>query len=131
MIGIATDGYPIYSRLDKRNVETPKLDICGGHTLNELGYHYHANNPGSNQILSCFSAAQACSQNDSGSCDESNKRPPNGDKKPLSFTEMDLNHDGRLSKSEITDQRLLGDFNRFDINQDNYLSQQELPPLPK
>ena len=49
---IALDGYAIHSPLD--DADAADLDQCNGHTTDELGYHYHANNPEENAVLSCF-----------------------------------------------------------------------------
>ena len=51
---IAIDGYAIHSPLDDADVADADLDQCNGHTTDELGYHYHANQPEENAVLSCF-----------------------------------------------------------------------------
>ena len=54
MIGYAIDGFGIYS-LSNKNGDTPgELDECGGHADDTRGYHYHAGEPGGNQILKCL-----------------------------------------------------------------------------
>ena len=50
--GYAMDGYPIHSPLD--DADAADLDECNGHTTDELGYHYHANNAAENQVLECL-----------------------------------------------------------------------------
>ncbi len=50
---IAMDGFAIHSPYGEGE-EPSDLDECGGHTTDELGYHYHANPPEENAVLSCF-----------------------------------------------------------------------------
>lgn len=50
--GIAMDGFPIHSPLgDEFEGE---LDECGGHFTEGIGYHYHANPPEENTVLTCL-----------------------------------------------------------------------------
>ncbi len=42
---------------------------------------------------------------------------------------FDKNKDGKLTRSEITDQRLLGLFNRADTNKDGVVTREELTAL--
>ncbi len=49
-IGIAMDGYTIHQRDAEAAAD---LDRCGGHTVEGIGYHYHAAEPGANAILGC------------------------------------------------------------------------------
>lgn len=59
-IGIAMDGYAIFSHL-LADGETPAaLDACNGHAAEGLPYHYHAGEAGSNQILGCLAAESGC-----------------------------------------------------------------------
>ena len=54
IIGYAIDGFGIYALTDK-DVDKPKdLDDCGGHVDDVRGYHYHAGEPGKNQIIKCL-----------------------------------------------------------------------------
>lgn len=79
IIGVAMDGYDIYDRLGKDGVEPNDLDACRGHETEELGYHYHVNGAGTNQILPCFSAQTGCGSEDpNATCDASiqEQRPP-------------------------------------------------------
>jgi len=81
-IGLAMDGYPIHRQLTDN---TDKLDNCGGHDSNSIGYHYHAAAPGENKILSCHTGETGCSSSDPNSeCDASAQTdrrggPPGGD----------------------------------------------------
>lgn len=54
MIGYAIDGFGIYAFLDTNSQEPKYLDECGGHSDDIRGYHYHAGEPGGNQILKCL-----------------------------------------------------------------------------
>ncbi|MGI9507323.1 MAG: YHYH protein, partial [Geminicoccaceae bacterium] len=63
-IGIAMDGYMIFSHGMADGTEPAGLDRCHGHESDELGYHYHAGAPGSNTILGCLSAEHGCVSND-------------------------------------------------------------------
>lgn len=54
MIGYAVDGFAIYGLLDKNGKAPTDLDECGGHFDDQRGYHYHAGEPGGNQILKCL-----------------------------------------------------------------------------
>ena len=59
-IGIAMDGYPIFEQMNDTG-EPVDLDTCRGHSSDvdlyalDVGYHYHVNAPGKNQILPCLS----------------------------------------------------------------------------
>ncbi len=78
-IGIAMDGYPILARLNADGSAPTDLDECRGHELAGLGYHYHANEPGSNQILGCLRGEVGCSlASDSETCDASRRPGPPG-----------------------------------------------------
>ncbi len=74
VIGVAMDGYKIHSQ----EKQPANLDVCGGHDDANLGYHYHAGAPGSNQIIACFKAQQGCSiQNGQSDCSAvARARPP-------------------------------------------------------
>ncbi|MGB0404308.1 MAG: YHYH protein [Salibacteraceae bacterium] len=54
IIGYAIDGFGIYGLLDKSGNKPTDLDECGGHSDKERGYHYHAGEPGGNQIIKCL-----------------------------------------------------------------------------
>ncbi|WP_273274526.1 YHYH protein [Maribacter polysiphoniae] len=54
MVGYAIDGFGIYALLDKNGDKPENLDECGGHSDKIRGYHYHAGEPGGNQIISCL-----------------------------------------------------------------------------
>lgn len=54
IIGYAIDGFGIYALLDKNGNKPTNLDECGGHSDDERGYHYHAGEPGGNQIIKCL-----------------------------------------------------------------------------
>ncbi len=52
--GIALDGFAIHSPLAEADLAAAGLDECNGHTTDELGYHYHANSPELNAVLTCL-----------------------------------------------------------------------------
>ena len=58
-IGVALDGYPMFEQLNGES-EPTDLDQCRGHSSDvdtynlDVGYHYHVNAPGENQILPCL-----------------------------------------------------------------------------
>ncbi|MGJ8593556.1 MAG: YHYH protein [Aquaticitalea sp.] len=54
IIGYAIDGFGIFALLDKNGHKPKDLDECGGHTDATRGYHYHAGEPGGNQIIKCL-----------------------------------------------------------------------------
>ena len=58
MIGYALDGYAIYAKTDKNDIEAVGLDECGGETDDVRGYHYHASAPGKNEIFGCYMGEQ-------------------------------------------------------------------------
>jgi YHYH protein len=57
MIGYALDGFGIFALLDKNKKEPTNLDESRGHFDQIRGYHYHARNPGSNEIIRSFRGA--------------------------------------------------------------------------
>ncbi len=63
-IGIAMDGYDIYSHILTDGSTPDDLDKCGGHENDGLDYHYHAGDVGSNAILSCLHAETGCASED-------------------------------------------------------------------
>ncbi|MFD2916145.1 YHYH protein [Psychroserpens luteus] len=54
MVGYAMDGFGIYAHKDKNGDIYNDLDDCNGHYDNVRGYHYHAGDAGSNQVLGCL-----------------------------------------------------------------------------
>lgn len=53
---------------------------------------------------------------------------PGGRQKPPGFSELDQNGDGKLSSSEVADDRFLSDkFSEFDSDGDGYLTEDEMP----
>lgn len=80
-IGYALDGYKLYSHTNLDGSIPDDLDACGGHTDADVGYHYHVNDAGENQILSCFTAEPGCVlEGDGNSCmmQRGNRPPPPG-----------------------------------------------------
>ncbi|MEP2735516.1 MAG: YHYH protein [Erythrobacter sp.] len=72
MIGLAMDGYGIYARDDAAQSNVDDFDQCGGHSVDGLGYHYHAGIPGGNEVLGCFKAENGCTADTAdGTCDAS------------------------------------------------------------
>ena len=61
-IGLAMDGYPIHTRLNAAGETAKGLDECLGHEVDGLPYHYHANEPGANAILTCHKGETGCAQ---------------------------------------------------------------------
>lgn len=53
-IGYAIDGFGIFALKDKFGNIPNDLDECGGHFDEIRGYHYHAGEPGANQIIKCL-----------------------------------------------------------------------------
>ncbi|WP_397363149.1 YHYH protein [Olleya sp. R77988] len=54
MLGYAMDGFGIYAHKDINGKAYTDLDQCNGHYDTIRGYHYHAGDAGSNQILGCL-----------------------------------------------------------------------------
>lgn len=54
-IGIALDGFMIHERTNVDGSLPSDLDQCLGHEYGDIGYHYHVNETGSNDILPCLS----------------------------------------------------------------------------
>jgi len=83
IVGIAL-GHLLHARFDMNGTEPSDLDSCRGHTVEGLGYHYHANDPAANAILPCHTAAVGCTLSKSDtSCNATTavavSRPPKGD----------------------------------------------------
>lgn len=60
LVGIAMDGHGIFSRLTAQGQEPGDLDACRGHSVEGIGYHYHANPLGVNRVIGCFKAELGC-----------------------------------------------------------------------
>lgn len=76
-IGYAMDGFKLYSHHNLDGSDPENLDSCGGHYTKEAGYHYHVNEPGKNQILTCFNAEPGCVvEGDETSCTAGRRPPP-------------------------------------------------------
>ena len=83
VVGLAMDGYLIHARLLSNGSVPADLDQCGGHTTEQLDYHYHAGKQGSNAILSCLTAEYGCVSNVPGAaCDASAPTTRGGGKRP-------------------------------------------------
>lgn len=69
-VAVAMDGYDIYSPLTE--LDAAALDACNGHFVDGLGYHYHADEAGSNSFIGCFAAQYGCTSSDpDAACDAS------------------------------------------------------------
>lgn len=66
MFGYAMDGYPIHSPLDAADADAADLDECNGHTTEEAGYHYHANDASENQVVECLIGQTVAGADDGG-----------------------------------------------------------------
>jgi hypothetical protein len=76
-IGYAMDGFKLFSQKNSDGSMPKDLDACGGHVTSGIGYHYHVNAPGENQILSCFTGELGCAmEGDSDDTDCSVRRGP-------------------------------------------------------
>ncbi|MDF1777902.1 MAG: YHYH protein [Rhizobiaceae bacterium] len=75
-IGIAMDGFQIFSHLTQTGVEPDDLDSCNGHEGEGLAYHYHAGTAGSNAILGCLAAQAGCALEDDNALCNASVRPP-------------------------------------------------------
>jgi len=71
MFGYAMDGFPIHLPLSGADLEAADLDECGGHSVAGIGYHYHANDPSKNSVLTCLKGEFVATANAQGG-------PPNG-----------------------------------------------------
>lgn len=78
LLGYAMDGFMLFGRKNTDGSIPQDLDSCGGHEVAGIGYHYHANDPGKNQILGCFKAEPGCAlDNERKSCENNRpQRPP-------------------------------------------------------
>lgn len=75
-IGIAMDGYPIFTHLLADGRAPEGLDACNGHEAEGLPYHYHAGAAGSNRILGCLAAEAGCVLSDADATCDASVRPP-------------------------------------------------------
>lgn len=75
-IGIAMDGFQIFSHLMKSGEAPNDLDSCNGHKSEDGTYHYHAGAAGSNAILGCLTAQAGCTLNDPNAKCDASSRPP-------------------------------------------------------
>lgn len=75
-VGIAMDGYAIFSHVMGDGTTPDGLDRCHGHQSEDLDYHYHAGAPGSNAILGCLSAEHGCVSEDPNRPCDATARPP-------------------------------------------------------
>lgn len=73
------DGFPIHNAYEDSN-QTPKLDECGGHEVEGIGYHYHANKAETNSVISCFHGTLVQGQQDERGGKPG--RPPQGKRPP-------------------------------------------------
>ena len=78
MFGFAMDGYPIHLPLSGDDLKAANLDECGGHSTPGLGYHYHANDPSKNSVLTCLNGELAMSTSDTGAGPGNGQGAPNG-----------------------------------------------------
>ena len=77
MFGYAMDGFPIHLPLTGEDLTNAHLDECGGHSTPGLGYHYHANDPSKNSVLTCLKGETASSSNEQGG-PGNGQAPPGG-----------------------------------------------------
>jgi hypothetical protein len=75
-IGIAMDGYAIFSHLRADGKAPDDLDACNGHATDGLSYHYHAGAAGSNQILGCLAAETGCTLVEGQTVCDASRPPP-------------------------------------------------------
>ncbi len=75
-IGIAMDGYQIFSHLMADGSDPNDLDACNGHESDGAAYHYHAGAAGSNAILGCLAAEAGCALENKGAVCDASARPP-------------------------------------------------------
>ncbi|WP_372841613.1 YHYH protein [Phaeovulum sp.] len=75
-IGIAMDGYAIFPHLLADGANPVGLDACYGHAIDEIPYHYHAGEAGSNQNLGCLAAETGCVLVEGQTTCDASRRPP-------------------------------------------------------
>ena len=66
VFAFALDGFPIHSPLEDDEQAAAGLDDCNGHSTDALGYHYHAQPPEKNGVLTCFTGEPASTQGGEG-----------------------------------------------------------------
>lgn len=81
MFGYAMDGFPIHLPLSGDDLAAANLDDCGGHSTPGLGYHYHANDPSKNSVLTCLKGELAATSTAQGG-PGNGQGPPNGGAAP-------------------------------------------------
>jgi len=59
IFGYAMDGFALHSPYEADGSTPSDLDSCGGHSDDELGYHYHASPAAENAVINCFSGQTA------------------------------------------------------------------------
>ena len=64
--GYALDGYPVHSPFSESEAAKVDLDECNGHTTDDDGYHYHANDAKENQVISCLKGQTAATDDAAG-----------------------------------------------------------------
>lgn len=90
MFGYAMDGFPIHLPLTGDDLAAANLDECGGHSTPELGYHYHANDPSKNSVLTCLKAELASTSDAQGGGPGNGQGPPGGGAPDLTATASTL-----------------------------------------
>ncbi len=75
-IGIAIDGYGIFTHALADGTAPDDLDSCNGHEVAALGYHYHAGAAGGNAILACLQAEAGCASERPDQVCDASARPP-------------------------------------------------------
>ncbi|MSZ93970.1 MAG: YHYH protein [Actinobacteria bacterium] len=90
MFGYAMDGFPIHLPLTGDDLAAANLDECGGHSTPELGYHYHANDPSKNSVLTCLKGELATTSDAQGGGPGNGQGPPGGGAPDLTATASTL-----------------------------------------
>lgn len=90
MFGYAMDGFPIHLPLTGEELSDANLDECGGHSTPELGYHYHANDPSKNSVLTCLKGELATTTDTQGGGPGNGQGPPGGGRPDLTTTAATL-----------------------------------------
>ncbi|CAB4641385.1 unannotated protein [freshwater metagenome] len=90
MFGYAMDGFPIHLPLTGDDLAAANLDECGGHSTPELGYHYHANDPSKNSVLTCLKGELATTSDAQGGGPGNGQGPPGGGAPDLTATAATL-----------------------------------------
>ncbi len=85
-VGLAMDGHLILARQLSDGSTPTDLDQCGGHQTEQLPYHYHAGEQGSNAILGCLVAEYGCVSTEPGAeCDSSKSSKKGSRRGPPDF----------------------------------------------